>query len=76
MSLITLSIVNHPAGGYALEFPDKKYQTENIDNTDIDKATQFPDYIAICAFIEGSWPAFSTWSGKWIDNTHYSIEAE
>jgi len=76
MARITLSIVKHPKGGYALEYPGGRYESCNVDMTDINKATQFKDYIAISAYIERSYPAYSTWAGQWVDNTHYSIEVE
>jgi hypothetical protein len=73
---ITLSIVDHPKGGYALEYPGPRYESCNVDYADINKATQFRDYIAICDYIERSYPSYSTWLGKWVDNTHYSIEVD
>ena len=76
MPRVTLSIEEHPRGGYCIKYPRDTYETVTIDNTDPSKATQFKDYIAVSSYIEGSWPAYSEWEGRWIDNTHYSIKVD
>jgi hypothetical protein len=73
---ITLSIEDHPRGGYLIKYPGNAYESCNADIHDPDKATQFEDYITVSRYIERSWPAYSTWHGLWVDNTHYSIEVD
>lgn len=70
---ITLSIERHPRGGYLIKYPGTAYESCNADIYNPDKATRFEDYIAVCAYVERSWPAYSTWCGSWVDNTHYRI---
>lgn len=68
-----VKIVSRPKGGYALEYNGGTYQSDNTDTRDLHKATQFKDYIAVSAYLERSYPAYSTWCGKWISNTDYQI---
>jgi len=70
---LNIKIVSHPNGGYALEFAGKTYQSDNVDTKDLSKATRFADYISVSAYLERSYPAYSTWKGKWITNTEYQI---
>ena len=71
---ITLTIDDHPKGGYLIRYPNGAYDTCNVDIRDPRKATQFKDYIAVSRYLEQSYPYNGAWLGKWEDNEHYSIE--
>jgi hypothetical protein len=68
-----VKVVEHPKGGYALEYNGGTYQSDNVDTHDIHNATRFIDYIAVSSYLERSYPAYSTWAGKWVSNTEYQI---
>jgi hypothetical protein len=68
-----IKIIDHPKGGYALQYNGGTYQSDNVDTRDLQKVTQFKDYIAASAYLERSYPAYSTWAGKWVSNIEYQI---